>query len=69
MELQLHNQCILSVFLVACETENIVSFTELALNVFCPINNVIYGKRERMTDIWFVFGILKFVMILGNLYV
>jgi hypothetical protein len=23
-------------------------------------------ERERMTDIWFVFGSLKFVMIFGN---
>jgi hypothetical protein len=26
----------------------------------------VWKERERLTDIWFVFGILKFVMIFGN---
>jgi hypothetical protein len=29
-------------------------------------SSVMYGKRERMTDIWFVFGILKYVKTFGN---
>jgi hypothetical protein len=29
-------------------------------------DSVMHGKRERLNDIWFVFGILKFVMIFGN---
>jgi hypothetical protein len=28
---------------------------------------VMHGRRERMTDIWFVFGILKCVVIFGGI--
>jgi hypothetical protein len=30
------------------------------------VYSVMHGKRERLTDIWFVFGILKFIIIFGN---
>jgi hypothetical protein len=36
------------------------------LTIQTAVCTVIYGKRGRLTDIWFVFGILKFVMIFGN---
>jgi hypothetical protein len=52
VELKMQKQCVWFAFCVACEMEKVVSFTQLALNAFCPNNNNnVFAYLYIFTDI------------------